>query len=243
MTTLLLFSLLSLFSFASTFLTSLIKLIWLEFSTGRRQAEGMTGEGLRAVVSCSFQYEKSYEKWPENGGSEKLRKLSHSSDSKWHFLDLSIPIVLILKSHTRGTGFKRGFQSWESCYFLMVLTPSWVHSVSSVQSLSCVQLFATPWTAARQASLSITNSRSLLKLMSIESVMPSNHLILCHLLLLPPSIFASTRVFSNESVLCIRWAKDWSFSLNISPSNEYSRLISFRMDWLDQEGQIERLVV
>ena len=95
------------------------------------------------------------------------------------------------------------------------------------------QLFATPWTAARQASLSITNSQSLLKLTSIESVMPSNHLILYRPLLLLPSIFPSIRVFSNESALCIRWAKYWSFSLNISPSNEHPGLISFRMDWLD----------
>ena len=101
----------------------------------------------------------------------------------------------------------------------------------SVQSLSCVQLFATPWSAACQASLSITNSRSLLK--SIESVMPSNHLILCHPLLLPSSIFPSIRVFSNESFLCIRWPKYWSFSFSISPSDEHSGLISFRMDWLD----------
>ena len=91
----------------------------------------------------------------------------------------------------------------------------------------------TPWTAARQASLSISNSRSPLKSMSIESVMPSNHLILCRLLLLLPSIFPSSRVFSNESALCIRWPKYWSFSFNISPSKEYSGLISFRMDWLD----------
>ena len=91
----------------------------------------------------------------------------------------------------------------------------------------------TPWTVARQASLSITNSRSLLKLMSTETVMPSNHLILCHPLLLLPSIFPSSRVFSNESVLCIRWPKYWSFSFSISPSNEYSGLISFRKDWLD----------
>ena len=103
----------------------------------------------------------------------------------------------------------------------------------SVQSLSRVWLFVTPWTAACQASLSITNSRSLLKLLSIELVMPSNHLILCHLLLLLLSILPSIRVFSNESVLCIRWPKFWSFSFNISPSNEYSGLISFRMDWLD----------
>ena len=103
----------------------------------------------------------------------------------------------------------------------------------SVQSLSRVQLFATPWAAACQASLSITNSRSLLKLMPIKSVMPSNHLILCHPLLLPPSIFPSIRVFSNESVLPIRWPKYWSFSFSIHLSNEYSGLISFRMDWLD----------
>ena len=93
--------------------------------------------------------------------------------------------------------------------------------------------FVTPWTVARQASLSITNSQSPPKLMSIESVMPSNYLILCHPLLLPPSIFPSIRVFSNESALCIRWSKYWSFSFTISPSNEYSGMISFRMDWLD----------
>ena len=104
---------------------------------------------------------------------------------------------------------------------------------SSVQSLSRVQLFATPWTAAHQASLSITNSQSLLKLMSIELVMPSNHLILCRPLLLPPSIFPSIRVFANESVLRIRWPKYWSFSFSISPSNDYSGLISFRMDWFE----------
>ena len=104
---------------------------------------------------------------------------------------------------------------------------------SSVQSLSHVWLFATPWTAAHQASLSITNSQSLLRLMSIESVRPSSHLILCHPLLLLPSIFPRIGIFSNESVLCIRWPKYWSFSFSISPSNEHSGLISFRMDWLD----------
>ena len=108
-----------------------------------------------------------------------------------------------------------------------------MESISSVQLLSRVQLFATLWTAARQASLSITNSQSLLKFMSIELVMPSNHLILRHPLLLLPSIFPSIRVFSNESVLRIRWQKYWSFSFSISPSNKYSGLISFRMDWLD----------
>ena len=105
--------------------------------------------------------------------------------------------------------------------------------IVAVQLLSRVQLFATPWTAARQASLSITNSWNLLKFMSIDLVMPSNHLILCHPLLLLPSIFLSIRVFSNESVLHIRWPKYWSFSFSISPSNEYSGLISFRTDWLD----------
>ena len=104
---------------------------------------------------------------------------------------------------------------------------------SSVQSLSHVQLFATPWTAARQASLSITNSLSLPKLKSIKSVMPSNHLIFCRPLLLLSSIFPSIRVFSNESALHIRWPKYWSFSFNISLSNEYSGLISFRIDWFD----------
>ena len=104
---------------------------------------------------------------------------------------------------------------------------------SSVQSLSCVWLFATPWIAARQVYLSITNSRSLLKLTSIESVMPSSHLILCRPLLLPPPIPPSIRVFSNESALRIRWPKFWSFSFIISPSNEHPGLISFRMGWLD----------
>ena len=120
------------------------------------------------------------------------------------------------------------------CLHLCHLLAVWLLSkISSVQSLIRVRLFVTLWTAALQASLSITNSRSLLKLTSIESVMPSNHLILCHPLLLLPSIFPSITVFSNESVLCIRWPKDWSFSFSISPSNEYSGLISFRMGWLD----------
>ena len=106
--------------------------------------------------------------------------------------------------------------------------------IGSVQfSRSVVSYSATPWTAARQASLSFTNPWSLLKLMSIDLVMPSNHLILCRPLLLLPSIFPSIRVFSNESTVCIRWPKYWSFSFSISPSNEYSGLISFRMDWLD----------
>ena len=112
-------------------------------------------------------------------------------------------------------------------------TPVLCQCISSVQPLSRVRFFETPWTAARQTSLSITNSCSLLKLMYIESVMPSNHLILCCPLALPHSSFPSIRVFMNESALCIRWPKKWSFSFNISLSNEYSGLISFRMDWLD----------
>ena len=108
-----------------------------------------------------------------------------------------------------------------------------MNMVVVVQLLSCVQLFATPWTAACQASLSVANSQSLLKLMSIESVMPSNHLTLCCPLLLLPSIFPSIRVFSNESVLHIRWSEYWSFSFSISPSNEYSGPIFFRIDWFD----------
>ena len=119
---------------------------------------------------------------------------------------------------------------------ITLLTPTKLKSGSRlvvVQSFSLVQLFATPWTAARQVSLPITNSQSLLKLVSIELVMPSNHLILCRPLLLPPSIFPSIRIFSNEPALPIRWPKYWSFSFSISPSNEYSGLISCRIDWLD----------
>ena len=124
------------------------------------------------------------------------------------------------------------------CKLLHLFLPQFFPSISSVQfssvqSLTHVQPFATPRTAAWQASLSFIKAWSLLKLMCIESVMSSNHLILCHPLLLPPSIFLNIRVFSNESVLRIRWPKYWSFSFNISPSSEYSGLISFRMDWLD----------
>ena len=123
-------------------------------------------------------------------------------------------------------------KEWPLHRFCCSDSDSWPQ-FSSVQLLSCVWLFETPWTAARQASVSVTNSLSLLKLMSITSVMPSNHLILCLPLFFPPSIFPCIRVFSNESVLCIRWPKYWSFCFSISPSNEYSGLISFRMDWLD----------
>ena len=116
---------------------------------------------------------------------------------------------------------------------LKVLKPSSYLILSSVQLLSHICLLQTPWTAACQGSLSVTNSQSLLKFMFIKSVMPSNNLVHCHPILFLPSIFPSIRVFSNEAVLCIRWPKYWSFSLSISPSNEYSSLISFRMDWLD----------
>ena len=113
---------------------------------------------------------------------------------------------------------------------------------SSAQSLSRIRLFATPWTAAHQASLSITNSWSSLRLTSIKSVMPFNRLILYCPFLLLPSIFPSIRVFSNESVFCIRWPKFWSFHFSISPSNKYSGLISFRMDWLDLQGTLKSLL-
>ena len=144
---------------------------------------------------------------------------------------LALFVVILPKAHLTSHSRMSGSR-W-------VITPSWLSGswrsflYSSVQSLSRVWLFATPWTAALQASLSITNSQSPSKLMSIESVMPSNHLILCCPLLFLPSIFPSIRVFSNKSALQIRWPKYWSFSFNISPSNEHPGLISFRMDWLD----------
>ena len=130
----------------------------------------------------------------------------------------SLPLLSLLWSSPRAVAFVHLFGEI---------------NYTSVQLVCCVRLFATPWTAACQSSLYITNSRSLLKLLSIELVMPSNHLILCYPRLLPPSIFPSIRVFSTELVLHIRWPKHWSFSFSISPSNEYWRLISFRMDWLD----------
>ena len=128
--------------------------------------------------------------------------------------------------------FGSGYNSIYSNYTDLACYSFWT-KISSVQLLSRVRLFATPWIVACQASLSITNSQSLHKLMSIESVMPSNYLIHCCPLLLLPSIFPSIRVFSNESSLHIRWPKYWSFSFNISPSNEHPGVISFRMDWLD----------
>ena len=131
--------------------------------------------------------------------------------------------------HCRQILYQLSYQGIPVCFLLLPNNIPLYVCISSVQLLSHVRLFATPWTAAHQASLSITNSQNLPKLMSIESVMTSNHLILCHPLLLLPSIFPSIRDFSNESVLRIRWPKYWSFSFSISPSNEYSGLISFRM--------------
>ena len=166
--------------------------------------------------------------------------LSSYPHGAWRRKWQSTPVFLPGKSH--GQRRLADYSTWSlkesdttehTCPMLIYLNMGPSESLSSVQLLSRVQLFATPWTAPHQASLSITNSQSLLKLMSIESVMPSNHLILCHPLLLLPSIFPSIRVFSNESVLCIRWPKYWSFSFSISPSSEYSGLISFRMDWFD----------
>ena len=136
---------------------------------------------------------------------------------------MATPVFSLLLSHSLVS---RGWRNNASPDFRYI-------QFSSVQLLSRVQLFVTPWTAACQASLSITNSQGLLKLMFIESVMPSNHQTLCHPLLLLPPVPPSIRVFSNESSLHMRWPKYWSFSFSISPSNEHSGLISFRMDWLD----------
>ena len=132
-----------------------------------------------------------------------------------------------------GIYLRIGLLEHMKVYVLLFWETNCFPQFSSVQLLSCVRLFVTPWTAARPNSLSITNSRSLPKLIFIESVMPSNHLILYRPLLLPPSIFPSIRVFSNESALCIRWPKYWTFSFNIGPSDEHPELISFRMNWLD----------
>ena len=143
-------------------------------------------------------------------------QLNSLNSSHLHFLPTCVHII-----------WQKSFQININVYFIII-------NAQSVQfSCSVVSNSVTPWTAAHQATLSITNSWSLLKFMSIELMMPSNHLILCHPLFLLPSILPSIRVFSNKSVLCIRWPKYWSFSFNISPSSEYSGLTSFRMDWLD----------
>ena len=173
-----------------------------------------------------------------------MQKINQNSIFMWVIhLSCRIPVCIILELdmailhypkslEPSGSILKPFFSLHLGASSQLSATPS-LKWISSVQPLSRVRLFGTPWNAACQACLSITNSQSLLKLVSVESVMPSNHLILCHPLLLVPSIFPSIRVFSNESVLRMRWPKYWSFSFNMSPSNEYSGLISFRMDWLD----------
>ena len=178
----------------------------------------------------------------EQGNRERVQRFQRNSALKTSFQFSISSLLSEGASSNRDPGRSEGLGGGEARPALecalreipQVLgegsTALWLFS--SVQLLSRVRLFATPWTAACQASLSITNSQSLLKLMSIESVMPSNHLILCHPLLLP-SVFPSIRIFSNESALRIRWPKYWSFSFNISPSDEHPGLISFRMDWLD----------
>ena len=186
--------------------------------------------------TCCQGYSALFSRWVWN--------CSRDIDSN-HILSTNILLLHILSATTPvhlPEGTQIGYK-WLSSYYrfihIYICTHIYTYDkcirglcFSSVQSLTCVWLSVTPWTAAHQASLSITNSRSLLKLMSIESVMPSNRLILCHPLLLLPSIFPSIKVFTNESLLCIRWPKYGSFSFSISPSNEYSGLISFRMDWL-----------
>ena len=139
--------------------------------------------------------------------------------SNWTKLNWKVPSMPLISFHYHSSSWS--YKNKKCCI------------ISSVQSFSHIRLFATPWVTAHQASLSITNSQSSPKLMSIESVMTFNHLILCHPFLLLPSIFPSIKVFSNESALCMRWPKYWSFSFNISPSKEHSGVISSRMDWLD----------
>ena len=155
---------------------------------------------------------------PEDTPLGIILQIFFKNSDSWEFLDNLVVRTWCL--HSCGLGSIAGGRTK-------------IPQFSSVQSLSRVLLFATPWIVARQASLSITNSRSSLRLTSIKMVMPSSHLILCRPLLLLPSIPLSIRVFSNESTLCIRWPKYWSFSFSISPSNEHPGLISFRMDWLD----------
>ena len=178
---------------------------------------------------------------PESSGINETNPCPHGCAKSLSSVQLFATPWTVAHQAPPSTGLTR--QYWSGLLFLLqgifLTQQSNLHLLQcqslsqSVPSLSHVPLFLTLWTAVPQASLSITNSWSLLKFMSIEAVMPSNHLILCRPLLLLPSIFPSIRVFSNESVLCIKWPKYWSFSFSISPSNEYSRLISFRIDWLD----------
>ena len=173
------------------------------------------------VYSCPLLLEHPSQSHSSKLLPSRVWKPCHTANSHWlSVLHMVMYVSMLLSIHPHP--------ELSINLFSMSVSP-----FSSVQLLSCVQLFATPWTTARQASLSVTNSWSPPKPMSIEFVMPSNHLILCHPLLLLPSIFPRIRVFSNESVLRMRWPMYWSFSFSISPLNEYSGLISFRMDWLD----------
>ena len=189
-------------------------------------------ESQKNIYFCFIDYAKSFDCVDHNQLWKILKEMGIPEDLTCLLRNLYAgPKATVRTGHGTTDWFKIGKGVRQGC----VLSPclfNFYTEFSSVQSLSHVQLFATPWTAACQASLSITNSRSPPKPMSVESVMPSNHLILCHPLLLP-SIFPSIRVFSNESALWIRWPKYWSFSFNISPSNEHPGLISFRMDWFD----------
>ena len=221
----------------------------------------MRDQGLfSSVQACTFRVPRKCWSWiGEEYGGEWIPVYVWLSPFDVH-LKLSQHCLLIscIPIQNKKLGGKKeyagGFQSpytfihqlfkffWPGFYLLQLLI---LLQYSTVQSLSHVQLFETPWTSARQASLSINSSRSLLKLMSIQLVMPSNHLILCCPLLLLSSNFHSIRVFSKESVLRIRWPKYWSFSFSISPSNEYSGFISFRIDWLDSlsvQGTLKSLL-
>ena len=199
----------------------------------QRQGAGGGQHHLRAWKPQSLW---TSEKWHLNGD----RELGCPMTERYHIYTQDKTIKKLQSRHSPATIRELAEMLlsnlvWVQVHVLMLIIVfgQCFRAFSSVQSLSCVWLFVTPWTAVRQASLSITKSQSLPKLMSIESVIPSNYFILCHPLLLLPSIFPSIRVFSNESALRIRWPKYWSFSFNISPSNEHPGLISFRMDWLD----------
>ena len=194
-------------------------------------------DGKESACQCKRHRRVGFDPWVGKIPQEK-GMATHSSTLAWKILWAQEPgglqsIGLRTVRHTEHNNTRQQQCSLKLLISVRRKGGAQEEDISSVQSLSCVRPFATPWTTARQASLSITNSWSSPKPMSIESVMPSNHLILCRPLLLLPSIFPSIRVFSNESALHIRWPKYWSFSFSISPSNEQSGLISFRMEWLD----------
>ena len=184
---------------------------------------GALGHSVRSLAACTC-----YTGGTMSGDHIKIESAAQGASRFW-VLPGQVPVM----GASKATG-----DPSPSYYLTATMDMPWVRTSATfvvivVQLLSCVWLFATPWVAARQSSLSFTISRSLLKFMSIELVMSSNHLILCHPFLLLPSAFPSIRIFSNESAFRIRWPKYWSFSFSISPSNEYSGLISFRIDWFD----------